>query len=77
MGRPDHTKSRAEGERAQGGPNLHALRGVCLRSFPEFLADLKLAGMGKGGEIGTGCADFTITVRPPQSYKCYPHFFPI
>ena len=42
---------------------LHALRGVCLRSFPEFLADLKLAGMGRGGEIGTGCADFTITVR--------------
>lgn len=42
---------------------LHALRGVCLRSFPEFLADLKLAGLGKGGEIGPGCADFTITVR--------------
>jgi exocyst complex protein 7 len=51
---------RKENELKEG---LHALRGVCLRSFPEFLADLKLAGMGKGGEIGTGCADFTITVR--------------
>ncbi|KAI0297438.1 Cullin repeat-like-containing domain protein [Russula brevipes] len=29
--------------------------------FPEFLADIKLAGLGKGGEIGTGCADYTIT----------------
>ena len=54
---------RKENELKEG---LHALRGVCLRSFPEFLADLKLAGMGKGGEIGTGCADFTITVRPPH-----------
>jgi exocyst complex protein 7 len=42
---------------------LHALRGVCLRSFPEFIADLKLTGLGRGGEIGTGCADFTISVR--------------
>jgi len=41
--------------------DLHALRGVCLRSFPEFLADIKLAGLGKGGEVGTGCADFTVT----------------
>jgi exocyst complex protein 7 len=49
---------RKENELREG---LHALRGVCLRSFPEFLADLKLAGLGKGGEIGTGCADFTIT----------------
>ncbi|KAI9460716.1 exocyst complex component exo70 subunit [Russula earlei] len=49
---------RKENELKEGS---HALRGVCMRSFPEFLADLKLAGLGRGGEIGTGCADFTIT----------------
>lgn len=54
---------RAERKENELKEGLHALRGVCLRSFPEFLADLKLAGLGKGGEIGTGCADFTITVR--------------
>lgn len=42
---------------------LNSLRGVCLRSFPEFLADLKLAALGKGGELGTGLADFTVSVR--------------
>lgn len=42
---------------------LHGLRGICLRSFPEFLADIKLAAMPKGGgEIGTGVADFTVSV---------------
>jgi len=55
---------RKENELKEGA---HALRGVCLRSFPEFIADLKLAGMGRGGEIGTGCADFTITVRRNRS----------
>jgi exocyst complex protein 7 len=54
---------RAERKENELKEGLHALRGVCLRSFPEFLVDLKMAGMGKGGEIGTGCADFTITVR--------------
>ena len=54
---------RAERKENELKEGLHALRGVCLRSFPEFLADLKLAGMGRGGEIGTGYADFTITVR--------------
>jgi exocyst complex component 7 len=58
---------RAERKENELKEGLHALRGVCLRSFPEFLADLKLAGMGKGGEIGTGCADFTITVRLTHS----------
>lgn len=43
---------------------LHTLRAVCLRSFPEFLADLKLGSMGKGGElVTTGLADFAISVR--------------
>lgn len=43
---------------------LHTLRSVCLRSFPEFLADLKFGAMGKGGElVTTGLADFAISVR--------------
>ncbi|KAF8426818.1 Cullin repeat-like-containing domain protein [Boletus edulis BED1] len=38
---------------------------VCLRTFPEFLADLKLAaaGPGKGGELGVSLADFTVSVN--------------
>ncbi|KAI0250886.1 exocyst complex component exo70 subunit [Lactifluus subvellereus] len=52
---------RAERKENELKEGLHALRGVCLRSFPEFLADLKQAGAGRGGEIGTGCADFTIS----------------
>ena len=45
---------------------LNSLKGVCLRSFPEFLADIKMAGLPKIGppmlDIGTGIADFTLTV---------------
>lgn len=42
---------------------LHSLRAVCLRSFPEFLADIKMAAVAAGGgEIGTGVADITQTV---------------
>ncbi|KAN0136078.1 Cullin repeat-like-containing domain protein [Lactarius tabidus] len=52
---------RAERKENELKEDLHALRGVCLRSFPEFLADLKLAGLGRGGDVGTGCADFTIS----------------
>ncbi|KAF8256889.1 Cullin repeat-like-containing domain protein [Lactarius quietus] len=52
---------RAERKENELKEDLHALRGVCLRSFPEYLADLKLAGLGRGGELGTGCADFTIS----------------
>ncbi|KAF9242082.1 Cullin repeat-like-containing domain protein [Melanogaster broomeanus] len=42
---------------------LNAIKGLCLRSFPEFLADLKLAAMGpgKGGELSVGLADFTVS----------------
>ncbi|KAI0634684.1 Cullin repeat-like-containing domain protein [Trametes polyzona] len=49
---------RRENELKEG---LHSIRASCLRSFPEFLADIRLAGLGKGGEIGTGLADFTIS----------------
>lgn len=43
---------------------LNSVRSVCLRTFPEFLADLKLAatGPGKGGELGVSLADFTVSV---------------
>ncbi|OJT02760.1 Exocyst complex protein exo70 [Trametes pubescens] len=49
---------RRENELKEG---LHSIRASCLRSFPEFLADIRLAGLGKGGEVGTGLADFTIS----------------
>ena len=42
---------------------LNQLRSVCLRSFPEFLADVKLAASPRAGELSTGVADFTIGVR--------------
>ncbi|KAI0699055.1 Cullin repeat-like-containing domain protein [Cerioporus squamosus] len=40
---------------------LHSIRASCLRAFPEFLADIRIAGLGKGGETGTGLAEFTIS----------------
>ncbi|TDL22018.1 hypothetical protein BD410DRAFT_771026 [Rickenella mellea] len=50
---------RRENELKEG---LHGLRGVCLRSFPEFLADIKLAAAPKaGGEISVGIADITVS----------------
>lgn len=42
---------------------LHSIRAACLRSFPEFLADLRASALGKGGELSTGLADFTLSVR--------------
>ena len=47
---------------------LNSVRSVCLRTFPEFLADLKLAatGPGKGGELGVSLADFTVSVSVPK-----------
>ncbi|PSS18880.1 hypothetical protein PHLCEN_2v3195 [Hermanssonia centrifuga] len=38
---------------------LHSIRAACLRSFPEFLADIRMAALGKTGELSTGLADFT------------------
>ncbi|KAJ6529055.1 Cullin repeat-like-containing domain protein [Mycena vulgaris] len=44
---------------------LGTLRAVCLRSFPEFLADIKMAslasGPGKAGDTATGVADFVVS----------------
>ncbi|KAG1864539.1 Cullin repeat-like-containing domain protein, partial [Suillus tomentosus] len=51
-----------EGNELRDG--LNAIRGVCLRSFPELLADLKLAAVGKGSGLSVSLADITIsTVR--------------
>ncbi|KAI6028869.1 Cullin repeat-like-containing domain protein [Pisolithus orientalis] len=54
-------EGRKDANELRDGTN--AIRGVCLRSFPEFLADLKLAatGSGKGGELGVGLADFVVS----------------
>ncbi|CAK5272103.1 unnamed protein product [Mycena citricolor] len=41
---------------------LGTLRGVCLRSFPEFLADIKMASLSKGGsDTSTATADFVVS----------------
>ncbi|TCD71013.1 hypothetical protein EIP91_000511 [Steccherinum ochraceum] len=47
---------RAENELKDG---LHSLRASCLRSFPEFIADIRLAANGKGGEFSTGLHEIT------------------
>lgn len=45
---------------------LQNLRALCLRSFPEFLADIKLAATGRdvsrGMDVSSKLADFTISV---------------
>ncbi|KAF8886743.1 exocyst complex component exo70 subunit [Infundibulicybe gibba] len=52
---------RGYGDSKEMKDGMHSLRAVCLRSFPEFLADLKMASMGKGGELSTSLAEFTIS----------------
>jgi exocyst complex component 7 len=42
--------------------NLVALRGVCLRSFPEFLLDVRGAGTKITVDVGTGIHETTIMV---------------
>lgn len=42
---------------------LHTIRAACLRSFPEFIADIRAAALGKTGELSTSLADCTVTVR--------------
>ncbi|KAF7297371.1 hypothetical protein MIND_00970600 [Mycena indigotica] len=44
---------------------LTTLRSVCLRSFPEFLADIKMATLTKvapGGDLSTIVADFVVSM---------------
>jgi exocyst complex protein 7 len=53
------TRGRRDNNELKEG--LHSLRAVCLRSFPEFLADIKLAATGKGND-STGLADVVMSV---------------
>jgi exocyst complex protein 7 len=55
----DVARKEKDGNELKDG--MHSLRAVCLRSFPENLADVKMAAMGKS-ELGTGVADITISV---------------
>lgn len=41
---------------------LQSLRAICLRSFPEFLADLKMGSMSKGSDTSVRLTDFTKAV---------------
>lgn len=61
-------EARKDGNEVKDG--LNTLRAVCLRSFPEFLADLKLGAMSRGGElINTGPTAFVISVSCTQVPK--------
>ena len=62
---------RKSGKGAKGDLNVNALReglngmrAVCLRSFPEFLADVKMAAIPQGGgEPGVGVMEMCETVK--------------
>lgn len=41
---------------------LQSLRALCLRSFPEFLADVKMGAMSRGADTNTKLMDFTTSV---------------
>ena len=41
---------------------LLALRALCLRSFPEFLADLKMGATARGSDTSTKLMNFTVSV---------------
>ncbi|CAL1708427.1 unnamed protein product [Somion occarium] len=50
--------NRRENELKDG---LHSIRASVLRSFPEFIADIRAAALGKSGELSTGLTDFTLS----------------
>ncbi|KAI0945118.1 hypothetical protein AcV7_010355 [Taiwanofungus camphoratus] len=49
---------RKENELKEG---LQSIRSSCQRSFPEFLADIKIAAAGNRGELSTGLIDITLS----------------
>ena len=53
----DHVSDRNEPR-----DGLQSLRALCLRSFPEFLADIKMGAMARGSDTSTKLMDFTISV---------------
>ena len=54
---PDHAEDKNEFK-----DGLLALRALCLRSFPEFLADLKLGATARGSDTSTKLVNFTVSV---------------
>ncbi|KAL0957917.1 hypothetical protein HGRIS_000098 [Hohenbuehelia grisea] len=60
----DTLLSRREADSRKGSnelkDGLQVIRSVCLRSFPEFLADLKMASVGRDADSNTKVADFTL-----------------
>ncbi|KAG8956329.1 hypothetical protein FRC04_004409 [Tulasnella sp. 424] len=55
----DVMRSRAGRDENELADWNHTLRGVCLRSFPEFLLEIKQAGASIRRELGTGVADIS------------------
>ena len=53
----DHTEDKNELK-----DGLLALRALCLRSFPEFLADLKMGATTRGSDTSTKLMNFTVLV---------------
>lgn len=53
---------------------LSSLRSVCLRSFPELIANIKAGAMGKGGELSTNVADFVTSVSAPVFVPAFGDF---
>lgn len=49
-------------EKNEPKDGLQALRGLCLRSFPEFLADIKMGTMARGLDTNVKLMDFTTSV---------------
>ena len=53
---PDHAEDKNELKEG-----LVSLRALCLRNFPEFLADLKMGAVARGSDTSTKLMDFTIS----------------
>lgn len=51
-------KSGSSGRKDELRDAINSIRALCLRSFPEMLADIKTAAVPRG-EVGTGVADVT------------------
>ncbi|PPQ65719.1 hypothetical protein CVT26_000336 [Gymnopilus dilepis] len=50
------------GEKNEIKDGIASLRAICLRSFPEFLADIKLAGVSRSAPGTAGAADTSVKV---------------
>jgi exocyst complex protein 7 len=67
---PDHIS-----EKNEPRDGLQSLRSLCLRSFPEFLADIKMGAMARGADTSTKLMDFTISVCIDSSIYLSPSLF--